>query len=116
GLQVVGHLLPSRAPGAPSRVAPAGQLDGPRRGEQTERVIARTPRTPDPVVRVEDHERPARLLEVVSGSQASLPCAHDHRVEPLRTLAVHGSPPAPVASTTVGGRARGVIARTSQPG
>ena len=86
-LEVVGRLARSRVRPAGRGKRPTRQAVVARRSEQAERVPgAGPPGAADPLVRVEDHERPAALLQVVADRKAGLAAADDDRVECLDAL------------------------------
>ena len=87
-LEVVGHLVLRRERPARRGEAHPRQSVVLRGREQTKGVPALAPRVSDPVVRVEDHERPAALPELVRGRQAGLAAADDHCLVPF-----HLAPP-----------------------
>src|SRR5205814_5781574 len=72
-------------------IRPARRREGPAREtvvagrrEEAERVpAARAPGTANPLVGVEDHERPSELLQVVADGQAGLAAADHDRLEVL---------------------------------
>ncbi len=103
GLEVVGHLVRRRVRRALRREPKPGKPVVARRRVEPERVPALPPGIADALARVEDHERPAVLLQVVSSREPGLPAADDHGVEAFGChlgLLV-------VSLQTVGGRAAG---------
>ena len=93
-------------PGRPSKL---------RRREQPQRVPALAPGVADPLVRVEDHERPALLREVVAGGEPRLAAADDHRLERCSRSARRPScSPSSLVRGDARTRPRGRIARIHQ--
>src|SRR6266511_5044681 len=80
------------------------------RREQAKRVPSGTPGVTDPLAGVQDHERHPSLRKVVPSRQALLASSDDHRLEPLRAVAVHPGPP---PSIVVGDRRAWPSSRSS---
>ena len=83
GLQVVGHLvLGGERVGRRGEREP-GQRVVPGRGEQPQRVPAPAPGVADPLVGVQDQERPSPPGQVVADRQAGLAATDDHGLDVL---------------------------------
>ena len=60
-----------------------GQPVEPRRAVEPQRVVVAAPVVADPLLLVEDHERPLPLREVMADREACLAPADDNRLDPL---------------------------------
>jgi hypothetical protein len=83
GLQVVGHLVLGGERVGRSGEGEPGQRVVPGRSEQAERVPAVAPGVTDPLVGVQDQERPSPPGQVVADRQAGLAATDDHGLEVL---------------------------------
>ena len=81
GLEIVGHLVLRGKRQSGCGEAPACQPVVSGRGEQAKRVPALAPGVADSFVGVQDYERTALLLQVVSDREACLAATDDHGLE-----------------------------------
>ena len=93
GFQVVGHLVLGGERVGRSGEREPGQRVVAGRGEQAKRVPAVAPGAADPLVGVQDQERPSPTGQVVADRQAGLAATDDHRLNLLWLMLGHARLP-----------------------
>jgi hypothetical protein len=89
GLQVVGHLVLGGERVGRSGERDPGQRVVPGRGERPQRVPASAPGVTDPLVGVQDQERPPLPGQVIADRQAGLAAPDDHGLNLLWFMLGH---------------------------